>query len=374
MNRWSVWNAVAGLLKAADDPVLATRIESLSSDAHFWRELISIANWQLVTASLWSALQRARLDTACPDDAREYLQSFHAYNSARNNAILAQLAECVDAFNRSGIEPMLLKGTAYVATHLHGHVGDRYLSDVDLLVPADAAEEAHRLLVGLGYRPGYERDYSAHHHLVPMIRDGAPVAVELHRAPVPSFAAQALPVADVWASSVPGSASGQRYRIPSPTDAGMLVFLHAIVVDRNFALLLVPLRLMHDASLLQSRHGASIDWHSNFARAARIGRAVDLRRYLHVLTKTFALQPLARSRPSLLDTLHFSLCAAAVRWPTLVRWAERADRLSARRIEEKYGGDATSALNRHRLREVASMCKHLLARPGRQPPLRNTEP
>jgi hypothetical protein len=357
--RWRVWTVVVDLLSANDDPALAATIERQGSDPLFWTDLVSIANWQLVTATLWSALQRTRLDRTAPNDVQDYLRSFHAYNTARNDAILAQLAECVETFNRSGIEPMLLKGTAYLASSLHGHVGDRYLSDIDLLVPGEAAEEAFRLVAELGYRPGYERDYSAHHHFVPMIRDGTPVALELHRAPVPSFAARALPLRDVWVDSMNGQANGRRYRLPSPTDAAMLVYLHAIVVDRNFAQLLLPLRLLHDASLLQSRHGESIDWDENIARAAQIGKAASLRRYLHALTKLFSVPRLEPTRRSLRDTLHFSLCAGAVRWPALLRWAERADRLSARRIEEKYGSAGTTALNRHRLREVAGMLKQI---------------
>jgi hypothetical protein len=329
--RGRVWELAVALLNGRDDAAVAKRLRhDAVSNPKLWSDLISIANEHLVTAPVWSALQRCGLAATAPMNAAEYLQSFHTFNSDRNRAIQTQLTECVERLNGSGIEPMLLKGAAHLAAGLYGQVGDRYLSDVDLLVRADGIERAFELMLELGYRPASAKDYSKHHHLAPLIREGSPVALELHRAPVPSHAQQASPIPALWENSTVMSAAGARFRLPSPTDAAMLAFLHSAVIDRDLALLLIPLRLFYDAHLLQMRHGASIDWNANFDRAGRIGAAPSLRRYLHVLAKTFGGEPTTASRGSPSDVIHYSLCVAAVRWPAIARLALRAEYFSAR--------------------------------------------
>ncbi len=356
--RLRIWQLAVALLHHGDTRSLAEKLDrEIGSSTERWNTLISLANENLVTATLWSALRRAGLTPMVADDAAEYLQSFHEFNSARNRAIRDQLVEYIDALHRAGIESMPLKGAAYLLTELHGDIGDRFLSDIDLLIPEDAVEEGTRILRSLGYTPASARDYSAHHHLPPQVRDEGPAALEPHTAPVPSYALSALPTADIWARATTPPNDG-RYRLPSPTDAAMLVFLHSEVVDRNLALLLVPLRLLHDLHLLQLRHGNDIDWDANFASAEKIGAATRLRRFLHVLHRVSGIEPIARFRATASDGIHFALCQAAVSWPSILRWAMRAERLSERKIRVKYGAThGAASVNRYRLHEIAEMLR-----------------
>jgi hypothetical protein len=335
--RWRTWKLLVGLLGGRNDVAYAAMLRrEASADAELWRQLISMANEHLVTALLWSALQRSGLAAEAPTNAADYLRSFHDYNSARNHAIEAQVAECAATFNAAGIEPMLLKGAAHLAAGLYGAAGDRYLSDVDLLVRSEHVDRAQELMRELGYRPATDKNYSRHHHLAPMIRDAAPVAIELHRAPLPRHVPQALSLAVLWDASTASTANGARVRLPSPTDAAMLTFLHSAVADRDLALLLMPLRLFYDVHLLALRHGASIDWPTNFDRARRVGAATSLQRYLHVLSRIFGGGSLGEVRRSAADRVYFSLCAGAVRWPVIGRWAQRVERFSERaRIRER---------------------------------------
>lgn len=339
--RWRVWKILVDLLAGRDDAACATLLRrEASCNVELWPKLISLANEHLVTAPLWSALRRSALDSEAPTNAVEYLHSFHDYNSARNRAITTQLAECSAKLNAAGIEPMLLKGSAHLAASLYGDIGDRYLSDVDLLVRGEQIDRAHALLRELGYRAASDKDYSKHHHIAPMIRDGAPVAIELHRAALPRDVQPALSLTALWDESIPAAAEEARFRLPSPTDAALLTFLHSAVVDRDLALLRMPLRLFYDLHLLEMRHGASIDWQTSLARAGSIGAAPSLRRYLNALQKLFGGESLATVRRSASDVLHFSLCASAVRWPVIGHWAERIESFAERdRIRRRLAPD-----------------------------------
>jgi hypothetical protein len=322
--RLHVWRFLVAVLNGRDPAKVAALVEqACRAGPSRWTYLISFANEQLVTAPLWSALRRCGRGALVSADAADYLRSFHSFNNERNKAILAQFYEFVGALNSSGIEPMPLKGLAYLVANVFPETGDRYLSDIDLLVPEDAVEVAQRILLDLGYGPSSTIDYSRHHHLVPMIRADRPVAIELHRAPVPRYAERALPTAELWAQSQQCAAGGVRTRLAAPTDAAMLSFLHSRVVDRDGRLLLMPLRLFYDAHVLDQRYGPLIDWRRNLDQASRVGVAGSLRRYLYALREIAGVETNCGS--SLGDVAHFAICKTAIAWPMLANVARRLD-------------------------------------------------
>jgi hypothetical protein len=326
-HRSRAWRFLVGLLNGRNAPELVASLERAArARPECWTDLVSLANEHLVTGALWSSLQRSALEQALPAETADYLRSFHAFNAARNRAILAQLNELVDALNSAGIEPMPLKGSGYLVAGLFPELGDRYLSDIDLLVPEGADEEAGAILRELGYAPAYERDYSRHHHLVPMVRDGQPVAIELHRAPLPDYASRGMPAAELWAKAQLTTVGNVRSRLASPTDAVMLSFVHSYIVDRNDTLLLIPLRLFHDVQIVLQRHEHQVDWQRNTERAAALDAATRLRRYLHVLHAVTGAGPGGAVRAALADRVHFLMCRAVVAWPRLAVWAQRAER------------------------------------------------
>src|SRR5690606_29037035 len=78
------------------------------------------------------------------------------------------LADALGVLSAAGVPRMLLKGAALATCHYAGGFPERPMEDVDVLVPPEAAEEAHRMLLRAGWvvdagtgvasRPG-------HHHL-----------------------------------------------------------------------------------------------------------------------------------------------------------------------------------------------------------------
>jgi hypothetical protein len=357
--RSQVWELVARLIFDRCGSELAACLRSEAAAAPgFWAEVISTANAYFVTAPLWTALLENGLHTCVPDDEAAYLKSFHDLNRTRNQAVRAQLLQCMQALNGHGIEPMPIKGAAYMMSGLHADVGDRFFTDIDLLLPEGSVERAADILREIGYSsvPAPELDDAAHHHLAPLVRDDAPAAVELHRAAVPAPAQPALPVSSLWNRAAARMTQGVHYLVPSPSDAAMLSFLHTEVADGQLSLYVLPLRALHDMVLLQRRHGAEIDWSENVRRAAAIGAQPQLRRYLHALYRISGVRPVEELRFSRSDALHFWLSRAAIAWPPVSRWIFRANRFSGRTIRERYhvaGGALDMTVCR--IREIGAM-------------------
>lgn len=129
----------------------------------------------------------------------------------KRRAVLAEhLREIVARLNRIGIAPIVLKGAQSLLT---GEPGWRYLRDFDLLVP-DRAEDAQAELVAMGFEvPESERGRSRRHHLPPLVRDGFPGFLEIHRRAGNQYVRTLIPTEELVAASVPGLEGGLKYRL-----------------------------------------------------------------------------------------------------------------------------------------------------------------
>jgi len=94
------------------------------------------------------------------------------------------MGRLLDAMEAAGIEAVVLKGAA-LAGLLYENIALRPCSDLDLLTPLAQAEDAVRLLHGLGYQPKVPELFPDAEKLLSMhavlARDGGlPITVELH--------------------------------------------------------------------------------------------------------------------------------------------------------------------------------------------------
>lgn len=135
---------------------------------------------------------------------------------AQRRAVLTEhLREIVARLNRSGIEPIVLKGAQSLLT---GEPDWRYLRDFDLLVP-DRAEAAQEELVAMGFETP-EAERRRRHHLPPLVRDGFPGFVEIHRRAGNQYVRTLIPTEELVAAGVPGPDGGAKCRlVPEPLHA-----------------------------------------------------------------------------------------------------------------------------------------------------------
>jgi|SRR5579884_2045191 len=224
-----------------------------------WSVIVELARELNVAPGLWRALQESPAIVA-PAEVREALRREHAHNALRNLQLRGTLLEAVAALNAAGIVPLLLKGGLQLVDGSLVSVGDRWMIDLDLVVPSAAVPRALEAMASIGYRPYPEKPFM-HPHEVPLFRRWADPFIELHTelgsAPIPGL----LPVQDVWERSRELQLEGGLHAAGmAATDQILHSVLHAGIQDRNHRVGGLPLRHLLTLSRLQRHHGLDIDW------------------------------------------------------------------------------------------------------------------
>lgn len=255
MPRWDILRLICALIGAS---LKGDRSLSLPRSVN-WQSLIEAASYRFVTPALAFALQgRSEL----PEAVRDYLDGVLFLNRDRNRVMFGVLADALRAFNRAGLKPALLKGSANVVADIYPDSAMRLLGDVDLLLPEAEAAAAAQILQSLGYRPAPNDrvNYSEHHHLVPQCDPVSGVTIELHVQPVLRDWHRMLTAADIFAQATPMQFQDCAVFLPSPTHRVIHTIVHSELSDANYALRRLDVRQFMELAALMHRYGEEIEW------------------------------------------------------------------------------------------------------------------
>ena len=176
--------------------------------------------------------------------------------TARNLLVDAQRDALVRILNELQVPHVLLKGAARrLLTRIYPYVGARATSDVDVLVPQEAARPTwvHLQTVGFVPTPDPARRYDGHFHLPPL-ENGKAVAVELH-----TSTSKFVPAPIAWRrlhdNARVVACRGGPTRVPSATELLWGAVTHApIPYPAAFRM-----RYFHDATVGWAA-GPEVDW------------------------------------------------------------------------------------------------------------------
>ena len=261
-----------------------------------WETVVEIASEYWMTLVLYRELREKRLVDSLPahdrDELVEYFQKIHEANGARNRGILEHAEELVRMLNGIGVEPLLLKGVAHLASGLYPDAALRFMNDIDLLVPDDRALECWRLLTAAGYatRPEY-RDKRV--ECVP--QDWPPVEhpdrrgeVEIHRR---TEWDHLLASPSLYLDARPLQLGGGKAWILNPTSSLIFTLGHSYVHDVLGLRADTPFRDLYDATLLARRFDREIEWPRVRETFGRAGEAESLRIAGMMWRRLFSLNP-----------------------------------------------------------------------------------
>jgi hypothetical protein len=329
---------------------------------HFnWQAVIKMANTQRVTPALWVALRNRGLIESLPLDVREYLRQVHRLNTLRNLCLKAQAIEAVRQLNAIGIEPVLLKGGAYLLIEMFDDLGSRVMVDLDILVPQKAAEDCWNTLRSLGYcpiedNPDYYVDYSVHHHLRPLYRSGECGKIEIHRDVLPQGTAHLLPTQLVWMHVEPIEESGVTMGVLSPTYRILHNLLHSNLVNRAYARGNLSLRSLHELVMTQAVFNECIDWKTIRQLMDRGGQVKILHAWLYLAHRWFGSPLPDPIRATLGAAAHYARSRLQARWDWTEKLVDQAMWFSAQDIRERYKCNGSFwFLTRGRLRLAAHL-------------------
>lgn len=323
-----------------------------------WEAVLPLAADHDLLPALWSAGVARGWWTPLPADALErvltrfspgltqpplLLQQAHDTNRIRIGDLMEQGRDILDHLASAGIAAIPLKGWHAVMAGWWADPADRVMRDLDVLVPADQAERAADGLAELGYVPlatGHTPE--ADHELPAVHLPGRPGSVELHTALVVRRWRDVLPAGEVLGPGAP----------MSTTDAVIHSIAHAQLHDEAHLLAHIPLRALHELSVLAAGPRADeIEWWRVRSAFRGVSAEPALDAHLAMARSLFAAAvPAPEGR--LRAEAHDRLCRALLARPPVASVYEKTvflpRGLSTARMHELHGpGNPWLARLRH---------------------------
>lgn len=151
-----------------------------------------------------------------PEPVQSDLKSAYLANAVRNQLFAEELARLLGLLGDAGIRVIPLKGVA-LAQSLYGDVGARVCSDIDILVPAEDAVRARRIVLTNGYASEFKEEFFASRQLrstaeCPLVRETEVLTclVELHWTLLHSSSKNRQAMENLWAQCRAGEFFGVR--------------------------------------------------------------------------------------------------------------------------------------------------------------------
>lgn len=154
-----------------------------------------------------------------PADLALFFRAMYQANRQRVQDALVQLAEIGAALSAAAIPAVVLKGGSDILSPIHVDPATRYVGDLDVLVPANRAQDAAAALCALGAAPAAPPAYHgssfdwrgqrlSKHHLPRLVCPDWTFPVEIHVQAGPGAVAAVLDPDKVFGGSVPSGIPG----------------------------------------------------------------------------------------------------------------------------------------------------------------------
>lgn len=317
-------------MSAARRPLMRKLLASLLSGrpaeplpARDWESVIKAASAERLLPQLAGRLQEA------PPEICGFVAAVRDLNRERNERILAEAWAIAHLLNGIDIEPVALKGCAYLLEGIYPHSGSRYLYDLDLLVPSARLPEAARVLEARGYVAN-TGDRMAHfrHHYPQLQRletedgPGSP-PVELHHSLGIGRAGRLLDGEEVLRNSRLVESRQARIRVPSAEHLAIHLILHSQLHHSYSERIWPPLGAMCDLAMLIEHFGIQLDWSAVRERFRAHGEESTLLLHLLQLEETLGIAVPLSIRLSWIGLARWKRRQFLNRWPNL-RFADPA--------------------------------------------------
>lgn len=162
-------------------------ISEIRQDNVEWEKFVYTASNHMVLPLLYQKFRDNDILEIVPDEIAEHLEMIYNLNLKRNKEILKQIKSINTLLYEREIKPIFLKGSAYLLDGLYEDKGARIMSDIDFLVSDIDFLKTVEILKSVGYesgKPFYEDELVICKHYPPLVKEGLPVEIEIHRIPV----------------------------------------------------------------------------------------------------------------------------------------------------------------------------------------------
>ncbi len=232
MNYRECYYLVGNCLSLGNNEKIDNELISTIVDSNFeWDKFILTSGNHLVLPSVYLKFKEFGILDQIPIEVSEHLEMIYEINLKRNKEILNQIKSIHSLLIKKGVVPIYIKGSAYLLENMYNDIGERISADIDFLVSDDDFLKAVDLLKADGYesgKPFYEDEIIICKHYPPLVKEGLPVEVEIHRVPVDIEFSERLnfSVIDKEKKSV---VQESIYFVPSEKHAVILNFFHSFM-------------------------------------------------------------------------------------------------------------------------------------------------
>jgi len=235
-------------------------LELIGAGEGFWADLTRIASEQLVLTVMAGACGRLNGLPPGSDEALTFFRQIEESNRRRNRWVLQQLDQANDAMSSAGIQAVVMKGGAFLATDRSDAASWRFFGDLDFLVPPNRLDAAVSALKAIGYvesrsvyHPGFHRHYPFLSH------PSGETGIDLHTRAAGVDQSVLLDPERFFADAQTVTEGGSPILIPAPTDRLAHLIVNAQVLDYRYQRRLFRLRDVLDFAWLNTRHEINMD-------------------------------------------------------------------------------------------------------------------
>lgn len=266
-----------------------------------WGLAIRQARAANLLATLASRVATFAQPEAIPEPARKHFQAAQNVIAQRNMAVAWECRQLCAALAPLGVEPVFLKGGAYVAAKLP-LASHRLFSDIDLMVPRDRLAEAELQLLLAGWlstnNDAYDQRYYRKwmHEIPPLQHLRRGTTLDLHHALSPLTAKYQARTEMIFSAAI-GVPGIEGARVLGPPDMILHAATHLFAEgEADHAL-----RNLFDISELLCHFQQQVDFHAALAeRAFAVGLARPLFYAIHFVRKIFGQEALVDLEQALL--------------------------------------------------------------------------
>jgi hypothetical protein len=199
-------------------------------DGFKWVDFVDLAAVQGVSAILFKRLRVLRVSGEIPESALARLKTTYVKNSARQLFYSAEFGRVLKKLKAENLPVIALKGT-HLANLVYRDPALRPMSDIDVLVREEDADQAFASLLGIGYRQSSKEAMEDHHHM-PGLLNPSGIRVEIHTGIHEHSLPYAIDLAGTWDRAMPAEFAGAEGLVFAPEDLLLHLCVHA--ASHNF--------------------------------------------------------------------------------------------------------------------------------------------
>ena len=144
-------------------------------------KLTVILSNHLIIPAFYSNSFKKKILKYYPKDFKEYIREIYIINKNRNNILKKEIYYLNNLFKKNNLNPIFIKGAAYVLSEIYEDIGKRMIGDIDILFLDSEHHKANEILKGVGFKPTLKFNFNKNSRHLPRLKSNNFLfSVELH--------------------------------------------------------------------------------------------------------------------------------------------------------------------------------------------------